>query len=289
MNPYVIMTDTNSDLPDEYYKEHDIRTLSLGYTVDGEFYDLDHPLDTGEFYAKMRNGSMPTSAQVNPDQAKAKMCACLDEGLDVLYIAFSSGLSGTYQSGVVAKNEIDDEGKYPDNKVVVIDSLSASLGQGLLVHKAVMLKEAGRTLDEVADWVEKNKLHLCHNFTVDDLFHLHRGGRVSKSTAVLGTMINIKPVLHVDDEGHLISLKNVRGRRKSLNALVDRMQEQAAGFENDIVFISHGDCIDDANYVRDLVKERFGINDFLINYVGPSIGTHSGPGTVALFFMGSPR
>ena len=289
MNPYVIMTDTNSDLPDEYYKEHDIRTLSLGYTVDGEFYDLDHPLDTGEFYAKMRNGSMPTSAQVNPDQAKAKMCACLEEGLDVLYIAFSSGLSGTYQSGVVAKNEIDDEGKYPDNKVVVIDSLSASLGQGLLVHKAVMLKEAGRTLDEVADWVEKNKLHLCHNFTVDDLFHLHRGGRVSKSTAVLGTMINIKPVLHVDDEGHLISLKNVRGRRKSLNALVDRMQEQAAGFENDIVFISHGDCIDDANYVRDLVKERFGINDFLINYVGPSIGTHSGPGTVALFFMGSPR
>ena len=289
MNPYVIMTDTNSDLPVDYYEEHGIKVLSLKYLVDGETYDLEHPLDTGEFYAKMRNGSMPTSAQVNPDEAKAKMTECLEEGLDILYIAFSSGLSGTYQSGVVAKNEIDDEGRYPNQKVIVIDSLAASLGQGLLVHKAVQMKDAGKSIDEVADWVEKNKNYLCHNFTVDDLFHLHRGGRVSKSTAVLGTMINIKPVLHVDDEGHLISLKNVRGRRKSLNALVDRMQEQAAGFENDIVFISHGDCIDDANYVRDLVKERFGIENFLINYVGPSIGAHSGPGTVALFFMGSPK
>ena len=173
----------------------------------------------------------------------------------------------------------------------MIDALSASLGEGLLVHKAVLLKETGKSLDEVADWVEKNKLHLCHNFTVDDLFHLHRGGRVSKATAILGTMINIKPVLHVDDEGHLIAIGKVRGRKKSLSALVDRMADQIKGYEdqNDVVFISHGDCVEDAEYVKKLVQERFGIEKFIINHVGPTIGAHSGPGTVALFFMGNPR
>ena len=239
----------------------------------------------------MRDGSMPTTSQVNPEQAKAAFTACLKEGKDVLYIAFSSGLSGTCGSGMVAAQEIQEEGEYPERKIVVIDSLSASLGEGLLVHKAVMLKEAGKSMEEVADWVENNKLHLCHNFTVDDLFHLHRGGRVSKATAILGTMINIKPVLHVDDEGHLIAIGKVRGRKKSLSALVDRMAEQIKGYEdqNDVVFISHGDCMEDAEYVKKLVQERFGIEKFIINHVGPTIGAHSGPGTVALFFMGNPR
>ncbi len=289
MKPYVIMTDTTADLPESYIQEHQLAIISLNYTIEGKTYDRENPLDVKEFYAHMRRGAMPTTSQVNPEQAKEAFTACLEQGHDVLYIAFSSGLSGTCESGMVAALEIQKSGQYPDQKVIVIDSLSASLGEGLLVHKAVELKEAGKSIDEVADWVEKNKLHLCHNFTVDDLFHLHRGGRVSKATAILGTMINIKPVLHVDDEGHLTALGKARGRKKSLSALVDRMADQIRGYENDEVFISHGDCIEDAEYVKKLVQERFGIEKFTIHYVGPTIGAHSGPGTVALFFMGEPR
>ena len=291
MNPYVIMTDTTADLPESYIREHGLSILSLNYILDGQTYDREHPLDVKEFYAKMRAGSMPTTSQVNPEQAKTAMCACLETGQDVLYIAFSSGLSGTYNSGRIAADEIAEEGLFPERKIVVIDSLSASLGEGLLVHKAVKLKEAGKSLKEVADWVEKNILHICHNFTVDDLFHLHRGGRVSKATAILGTMMNVKPVLHVDDEGHLIAIGKVRGRKKSISALVDRMAEQMKGFEdqNDVVFISHGDCIEDVEYLEKLIREKFGITEFLVNEVGPTIGAHSGPGTLALFFVGQPR
>ena len=179
--------------------------------------------------------------------------------------------------------------KNPEAKIIVIDSLCASLGEGLLVHKAVELRDAGKSIEEVAKWVEENKLHLCHQFTVDDLNHLHRGGRVSKATAIIGTLVSVKPVLHVDNEGHLTSLVNVRGRKKSLNTLVDNMAKLVGNYENDIVFISHGDCLEDAEYVAELIKERFGITDFLINYVSPTIGAHSGPGTIALFFMGETR
>ena len=289
MNTYVIMTDNMADLPEDYIREHNLAVLSLSYILDGETYDRDHPLEVGEFYHRMREGSMPTTSQVNPEQAKEAFTACLEQGKDVLYIAFSSGLSGTYNSGKIAAEEIREEGRFPDRKLMVLDSLSASLGEGLLVHKAVQLKEAGKSLEEVAAWVEEHKLNLCHNFTVDDLFHLHRGGRVSKATAILGTMINIKPILHVDNEGHLIAIGKVRGRKKSLSTLVDRMGEQIKGFENPEVFISHGDCIEDARYVEKLVRERFGVESFIINYVGPTIGAHSGPGTIALFFMGNPR
>ncbi|MCI8744880.1 MAG: DegV family protein [Lachnospiraceae bacterium] len=289
MNTYVIMTDINADLPEEYIREHGLEVLSLSYMIDGETYDRNHPLEVGEFYKRMRNGSMPTTSQVNPDQAKKAFTACLKQGKDVLYIAFSSALSGTYNSGRIAAEEIKEEGLFPDRKLVVLDSLSASLGQGLLVHKAVQLKEAGKSLEETVSWVEENKLNLCHIFTVDDLFHLHRGGRVSKATAVLGTMINIKPILHVDEEGRLTPIGKVRGRRKSLSALADRMGEQIKGFENPEVFISHGDCLEDAEYVEKLVRERFGVENFVINHVGPTIGAHSGPGTMALFFMGNQR
>ncbi|MEH2954020.1 DegV family protein [Candidatus Merdisoma sp. JLR.KK011] len=289
MNTYVIMTDINADLPEEYIREHGLEVLSLSYMIDGETYDRNHPLEVGEFYKRMRNGSMPTTSQVNPDQAKKAFTACLKQGKDVLYIAFSSALSGTYNSGRIAAEEIKEEGLFPDRKLVVLDSLSASLGQGLLVHKAVQLKEAGKSLEETVSWVEENKLNLCHIFTVDDLFHLHRGGRVSKATAVLGTMINIKPILHVDEEGRLTPIGKVRGRRKSLSALADRMGEQIKGFENPEVFISHGDCLEDAEYVKKLVRERFGVENFVINHVGPTIGAHSGPGTMALFFMGNQR
>ena len=209
--------------------------------------------------------------------------------MDVLHIAFSSGLSGSYNSSRIGAEELAEE--YTKHKVTVVDSLCASLGEGLLVHKALQNQEKGMSLEENRQWLEDNKLHLVHNFTVDDLFHLHRGGRVSKTAAVIGTMINLKPVLHVDDEGHLIPVSKVRGRKKSLIALVDNMEKQMGAYreQNDIVFISHGDCEEEAKFVADLVKQRFGIESFLINYVGPTIGAHSGPGTMALFFMGEYR
>lgn len=289
MNNYIITTDTTTDLPEDYIKKHDLGIMSLTYTLEGTTYSKDNPLDVRLFYEKMRNGSMPTTSQVNPENAKNIFLPYLKDGYDILHIAFSSGLSGSYNSTRIAAEELSEE--FPKRKITIIDSLAASLGEGLLVHKAVMLKEQGADLDTVADWVEQNKLHIVHNFTVDDLFHLHRGGRVSKATAILGTMINVKPILHVDDEGHLIALSKVRGRKKSLQALVDSMEKQMGAYrsQNDIVFISHGDSLADAQYVADLVKQRFGIESFLINYVGPTIGAHSGPGTIALFYMGDYR
>ena len=212
MNNYIITTDTTTDLPEDYIKKHDLGIMSLTYTLEGTTYSKDNPLDVRLFYEKMRNGSMPTTSQVNPENAKNIFLPYLKDGYDILHIAFSSGLSGSYNSTRIAAEELSEE--FPDRKITIIDSLAASLGEGLLVHKAVMLKEQGADLDAVADWVEQNKLHIVHNFTVDDLFHLHRGGRVSKATAILGTMINVKPILHVDDEGHLIALSKVRGRKK---------------------------------------------------------------------------
>lgn len=231
---------------------------------------------------------MPTTSQVNPEEAARFFEDVLQEGKDILHIAFSSGLSGSYNSARIAAEDLNEESDKA--RVVVVDLLCASLGEGLLVHKALKLKEAGKSLDEIVQWLEENRLHLCHNFTVNDLNHLYRGGRVSRATAVLGTMINIKPI-HVDDEGKLVAIDKVRGRKKSLVSLVDRMEKQMGAYreQNDIVFISHGDCEEDALFVAKLVRERFGIESALINYVGPTIGAHSGPGTLALFFMGEYR
>ncbi len=290
MKQFTITTDTTADLPESYVNEHNLRILSLTYTLDGVTYDWEHPLDVREFYDKMRSGSLPTTSQVNPETAKRILKETAEKNqTDILHIAFSSGLSGSYDSVRIAAGELEDEG-FPF-RIIVIDSLCASLGEGLLVHKAVAMCENGASLDETAKWVEENKLHIVHNFTVDDLNHLYRGGRVSKTAAVLGSVINIKPILHVDDEGHLIPLSKVRGRKKSLIALVDSMEKQMGSYrsENDIVFISHGDSLEDAQYVADLVQERFGIDSFLINYVGSTIGAHSGPGTIALFYLGEYR
>ena len=263
--------------------------MSLTYTIDGETYSREHPLDVSEFYARMRSGSMPTTSQINPQRAKEILLPYLSDGLDILHIAFSSGLSGSFQSVQLAARELAEE--FPERNIFVVDSLCASLGEGLLVHKAVLMKEQGADIETVRQWVEENKLHIVHNFTVDDLNHLYRGGRVSRTAAFLGTIINIKPILHVDDEGRLIPLSKVRGRKKSLLSLVDSMEKQIGSYrsQNDIIFISHGDALADAQYVASLVKQKFGIESFLINYVGSTIGAHSGPGTIALFYLGDYR
>ena len=197
---------------------------------------------------------MPTTAQINPDMAKEKFTKYLKEGKDILHISFSSGLSGSYNSCRIAAEELQED--FPDRRIVVVDSLCASLGEGLLVHKAVCQKKEGKSLAEITEWLEENKLHLCHNFTVDDLNHLYRGGRVSKAAAVFGTMVNIKPVLHVDDEGHLVPVSKVRGRKKSLTTLVDNMEKQVGKFENDTIFISHGDCLTAVSYTHLDVYKR---------------------------------
>ncbi|MBR5355553.1 MAG: DegV family protein [Lachnospiraceae bacterium] len=289
MSSFIIATDTTADLPKDYIEKNDLGLFSLSYTIVGETYSASRELPEKEFYNLMREGNIPKTSQVNPDEAKEVFLKLLEKGNEILYIAFSSGLSGTYNSGRLAAEEIMEEDK--NAKIVVVDSKCASLGEGLLVHKACEMRNSGKSFEETCEWVKEHAKNIIHLFTVDDLNHLFRGGRVSRSAAFIGTVLNIKPVLHVDDEGKLIPLCKERGRKKSLLKLVDMMGEQLGSYDkkNDIIFISHGDCIEDAEFVRDEVEKRYGIKDCLINYIGPTIGAHAGPGTVALFFMGDVR
>ena len=289
MQNYIIVTDNMVDLPDDYCEEHHLERMFLSYVMDGETFDGTHRQDEAEFYQKMRNGSMPVTSQITPGIAAENLRTFLRRSKNIFCIAFSSGLSGTYNSICIAAKEVMEED--PECRIVVCDSLAASLGQGLLVHKALMMQEKGASFEEVIRWTEENKLNLVHNFTVDNLFHLYRGGRVSRAAAILGSMAKIKPLLHVDNEGHLIPVGKVAGRKRSIRAMAEAMEKQIGSRreENDIVFISHGDCLEDAQYLAGLIRERFGIDQFLINYVGPTIGAHSGPGTLALFYLGDYR
>ncbi|HBA50095.1 MAG TPA: fatty acid-binding protein DegV [Lachnospiraceae bacterium] len=289
---FKIITDSTADLPKEYLQEHDLGCMPVSYILDGVTYGRDKELDWKMFYKMMREeGKMPTTSQINPAEAKEYFESYMKKDREILYLAFSSGLSGTCGNIRMAADEIMEE--HSDVKIIVVDSLGASMGEGLFVHKAVKMRDAGKSMEETAEWLEKHVLNFTHVFTVDDLFHLYRGGRVSRTAAVLGTMISIKPKLHVDNEGHLILIGKVRGRKKSLSALVDYMEEKMGSWadenRDDYVFISHGDVLEDAEYVRDLIRERFGFRNFMINHIGPTIGAHSGPGTIALFFMGESR
>ena len=285
---YVITTDTNADLPEYYLSQHGIPVVPLYYEIDGERHACNDPaLPPKEFYDRMRAGSIPVTQQVNPEEASGLFESIVQSGMDILHIAFSSAMSGSYNAARLAAEEVSE--RHPEARIVVIDSLSASLGQGLLIHYAMEKREQGLTLEKVAEWVEQNKLHVCHVFTVDDLNHLYRGGRVSKSAAVFGTILSIKPVMHTSNEGKLAATGKVRGRKQSLLALVDNMGKQRGSWENDICFICHSDCLEDAQFVADHVRERYKVKSFLIDYIGPTIGAHTGPGTVGLFFMGDVR
>ena len=244
-------------------------------------------MDPHLFYEKLRAGEVATTAAVNVAEYVDAVEPLLQAGHDVLILAFSSGLSTTYNSSAIAVEELRE--KYPDRKVYTVDTLCASLGQGLLVYLAAQERAKGRSIEEVRDWAEANKLHLCHQFTVDDLHFLKRGGRISATTAVLGSMLQIKPVLHVDDEGHLINIAKARGRQASLKALVDKMEQTAIDPAAQTVFISHGDCLEDAQAVAQMVKDRMGVKEVYLNHIGPVIGAHAGPGTVALFYVGTER
>ena len=287
MRDYVITVNSTVDLPKEWLEERNVPVVPLRYTMDGQTYEDMSGLTAKEFFAKLREGKMSVTSQVNPEEAKAALEPFLKEGKDVLHLAFSSGLSGTCNSMKIAGEGLREE--YPEAKVIVIDTLCACLGEGLLLYKALQQKAAGKTIEETAAWVEENKLHICHDVTVDDLNHLHRGGRISKATAVVGTMVKIKPIIHMDNEGKLQVIGKERGRKKSLNKIVDMAVEQSKGWDNDIIMITHGDCIEDAEYVASLVREKMGIDNILINNIGTVIGSHTGPGVVAVFCMGNKR
>ena len=290
MSDFVIITDSCCDLPAKLADELDLIVMPLSLLLDGKEYKnyLDErEITFSDFYKSVRAGNSVSTSAVNADTFVNVMESILLQGKDVLSISFSSALSSTYQSSTVAASELIE--RYPDRKIITIDSLCASLGQGLLIYHAVMQKKQGKSIEEVRDFVEETKHKLCHWFTVDDLNHLQRGGRISKATAVIGSVLNIKPILHTDAEGRLTGVSKARGRKKSLEELIGKMKETAINPSEQIVFISHGDCIDDAEFVGEMVKSTFGVKEVVINSVGPVIGAHSGPGTVALFFIGSPR
>lgn len=287
MGDYVITVNSTVDLPKEWLEERNVPVMALKYTIDGETYEDMNGLSYKEFFQKLRDGKMAVTTQVNPEEAKEKFESILKAGKDILHLGFSSGLSGTYNSMRIAAEELAEE--YPERRIIVIDTLCACLGEGLLLYYALKRKEEGMTIDELAQWVEENKLHVCHNVTVDDLNHLQRGGRVSKTAAILGTMVQIKPIIHMDNQGCLQVIGKERGRKKSIHKLVDMALKQYEGYENDLVMITHGDCIEDAEYLAGLVREKMGIQEILINNIGTVIGSHTGPGVLALFCMGNER
>ena len=284
---YQIITDSCCDFTADMYQQLSLSVQPLTITYNGETFPDRNDDSLKEMYDGFRAGQSASTSAVNPDSWSGRMRSALERGEDALVLAFSSGLSTTYQSAVIAAEELKAE--FPDRRILVSDTLCASLGQGLLVWYACRKRDSGASMDEVYQWVEDNKLHLCHWFTVDDLMYLKRGGRISSATALVGTMLNVKPILHVDDEGHLVSVSKSRGRKASIQALAQKVSELGAGYDNSTMFISHGDCREDAEFLASILKEKYGVKDVYINYVGAVIGSHSGPGTLALFFLGSHR
>lgn len=290
MNDYVILTDSSCDLGAEMAETLELGVAPLTVNFGGKEYAnlLDgSELSFKEFYDGVRAGQEASTSAVSVGGWTDLAEPYLKEGTDVLILAFSSGLSNTYSSAKIAAEELSE--KYPERKIFVVDTLCASLGEGLLIYLTVEQKRSGKSIEEARDFAESNKLSVCHWVTVDDLNHLKRGGRISGATAFFGGLLGIKPIIYVDDEGHLINIQKARGRQAALNFLLDVLGQTGADLKDQIIFISHGDCYDDAKYVADQAKERFGVKDAYINYIGPVIGTHAGPGTIALFFMGEKR
>ncbi len=287
---YIIFTDSCVDLDPKMVEELGIEVQNLTFTMDGHVYSnwLDgREMPFEDFYDKLRSGSMSSTSQVNATEFISAFKPFLQQGKDILYLAFSSGLSSTADSAFIAAEDLMAE--FEGRRVIVVDTLAASLGQGLLVYNAVQFANEGKTIDEVAEYVEKNKLKLAHWFTVDDLGFLRRGGRVSAASAFFGSMLSIKPVLHVDNEGHLIAMERVRGRKNSLDTLVSHVEKTGITPAEQTIFISHGDCLEDAKYVAKELKNRLGVKNTYINYIGPVIGSHSGPGTMAIFYTAIER
>lgn len=289
MREFVVATESNCDMDPVFLKENEVCVIPHYYTVEDEEYGDGKELSVEEFYNALREGKNAATMASNPAVILEKFEEYAKQGKDILYISFSSALSCGYNNIFNGAREIMDE--YPDMKIKVIDTLSASLGEGIMIRKALDMKKQGKTLEETADWIEQHTENLNVQFTVDDLNFLYRGGRLSKTSAVLGTVINIKPIIYIDKNGKLVALDKVRGRKKSLVTLVDNMEAKLGKFKDEQVFVGivHGDCETEANFLADLIKERLGYTDIEVRPIGPSIGAHSGPGAVGIIFLGEER
>ena len=284
---YRIVTDTGCDFPQNMYEELGLSLVALTLHFRGTDYNTYPESFIKEMYDGMRNGESGSTSAVNPDGWATVIEPILAGGEDALVLTFSSGLSTTYQSAVIAANELME--KYPDRKVNVVDTLCASLGQGLFVWYACKKRDEGMSLEEVTAWAEENKHHICHWVTVDDLSHLKRGGRISGATAFVGTMLNIKPIIHIDEEGRLVNVGKCRGRKAATEFIAAKVTELGEGFDNSTVFVAHGDCPEDAEALAKILKEKHGVKEVITGYVGPVIGAHTGPGVLVVFFMGKNR
>ena len=288
MATYQIITDSCCDFTKQQYETNNVLCVPLSVFYNGEDHDnFSDPQSVKVFYDTLRTGVTATTSAANPEGWAKVMEPVLQQGMDILVMTFTSALSTTYQSAVIAGQELEE--KYPDRKIRVVDTLCAALGQGLLVWKACRKQDEGLTLDQLTDWVEENKLHICHWVTVDDLSHLKRGGRISGATALVGTMLNIKPIIHVDGEGRLINVGKCRGRKAATEFIAAKVGELGEGFDNSTVFVAHGDCPEDAAALEKILKEKYGVKEVITGYVGPVIGAHTGPGVLVVFFMGKNR
>ena len=287
MSDYKILTDSGCDLPKYMLQSLDVEAVPLTVNFMGTVREDSVDDGVGAFYNSLRAGEVATTSAINPTRWEESMEPVLKEGKDLLVITFTSGLSTTHQSAVIAANELAE--RYPERTIKVVDSLCASLGQGLLVWYAAKKKAEGLSVEELAAWLETTLPHLCHWVTVDDLMFLKRGGRISATTAVFGTMLKIKPIIHVDDEGRLVNVGKARGRKAAIEVLAAKAVELGKDYDNSTMFICHGDCLEDAQYLESLVKEKCGVQEVFIGYTGAVIGSHSGPGTLALFFLGEKR
>ncbi len=290
MREYQLVTDATCDLPASVLEQMNIGVIPMEFEMAGNVYNH-YPdareMDFHDFYEEIRCGRMPKTSQINRETYFRFFEPILKAGKDILYLVFSSGLSGTYQASVLAAEELEE--KYPDQRIICVDSKSASIGEGLLVYAAAVQRDKGLSIDELADWLTRNRNHVCHWFTVDDLNHLRRGGRISSVAAVAGTALGIKPILKVDDEGHLVSAYKVRGRKKAMDTLVEKVEKTAINPKEQVIIIGHADCYEDAKTLKHLLKSKIRVKDTIISYIGPIIGTHTGPGMLALVFFGTER
>lgn len=285
---YQIITDSCCDLTEAMLNELQVQAVPLRVVYNGESHrNFSDEAAVKKFYEELRSGVTATTAAANPEDWMTYMRPVLADGRDLLVMTFSSALSATYQSAVIAAQELAEQ--FPERNIQVVDTLCASLGQGLLVWHACKKRDAGLSLEELTQWVEENKLRLCHWVTVDDLNHLKRGGRIHAATALVGTMMNIKPIIHVDNAGCLVNVAKARGRKAATKFIADKMMQLGEGYDNTTVFIAHGDCPEDAAVLETMVRENGGVQDVYTGYVGPVIGAHTGPGVLVVFFMGSER
>ena len=288
MATYQIISDSCCDFTGAQYHDNNVLCVPLSVIYNGQAHDnFSDEAAVKAFYDTLRTGVTATTSAVNPEGWAKVMEPVLKEGKDILVLAFSSGLSTTYQSAAIAADELRE--KYPERKINVVDTLAAALGQGLLVWYACKKRDEGLSLEELTAWVEENKLHICHWVTVDDLSHLKRGGRISGATALVGTMLNIKPIIHVDNEGHLINVGKCRGRKAATEFIAAKLGELGEGYDNSTVFVAHGDCPADAEALANILKTKYGVKEVITGYVGPVIGAHTGPGVLVVFFMGQNR